>query len=72
MLITRRCRIETDLGHILVKTSFEAEVGTSATVERQDPASYELDVRLRVKVPQPHNDLDGLLKLNRRSISFIG
>ncbi len=49
---------------ISLKTSFEAEIGTSATLERQDPASYELDLRLKVKVPQPHSDLEGLLKLN--------
>ena len=49
---------------INLKTSFEAEVGTIATVERQDPSSYELDLRLRVRVPKPHSDLDALLSLN--------
>jgi hypothetical protein len=49
---------------ISLKTSFEAEVGTSASVERQDPSSYELDLRLRVRVPKPHSDLDALLNLN--------
>jgi hypothetical protein len=49
---------------ISLKTSFEAEAGAAATVERQDPASYELDLRLRVRVPTPHSNLDALLILN--------
>ena len=49
---------------IQVKTSFSAEFGKTATTERQDPASYELDLQLRVKVPKPHQSLEELQKLN--------
>lgn len=49
---------------IQVKTSFQADFGTTATQDRQDPASYELDLQLRVRVPKPHQSLSELLKLN--------
>lgn len=49
---------------IQLKTTFSAEVGTTATTDRQDPASYELDLQLRVRVPKPHQSVEELEKLN--------
>lgn len=49
---------------IQLKTSFSAEVGTTATADRQDPSSYELDLQLRVRVPKPHQSVSELQKLN--------
>ena len=49
---------------INVKTTFSAELGGSASVERNDAASYELDLQLRVRVPRPHQNLEELLQLN--------
>jgi hypothetical protein len=49
---------------IQVKTTFLADIGTTATEDRHDPASYELDLQLRVRVPKPHQSLSELLKLN--------
>ena len=49
---------------IQVKTTFSAEFGGTATTERQDPSSYELDVQLRVRVPKPHQSVAELQKLN--------
>ncbi|MEY5024567.1 MAG: hypothetical protein RLZZ244_95 [Verrucomicrobiota bacterium] len=49
---------------IQIKTHFAADFGSNATTERRDPASYELDLQLRVRVPKPHQDLPQLLQLN--------
>ena len=49
---------------VQVKTTFSAEFGGTATTERQDPSSYELDLQLRVRVPKPHQSVEELQKLN--------
>ena len=49
---------------IQLKTTFTAEVGTTATSDRLDPASYELDLQLRVRVPKAHQSIEELEKLN--------
>jgi hypothetical protein len=49
---------------IQLKTTFTAEVGTTASTERQDPSSYELDLQLRVRVPKAHQSVPELQKLN--------
>jgi hypothetical protein len=49
---------------ITLKTSFSADFGGSASAERKDAASYELDLQLRVRVPKPHQSMDELLQLN--------
>jgi hypothetical protein len=49
---------------INVKTSFTADFGGSASAERNDAASYELDLQLRVRVPRPHQSMGELLQLN--------
>jgi hypothetical protein len=49
---------------ITLKTSFSAEFGATASAERKDPGSYELDLQLRVRVPKPHQSMEELLQLN--------
>jgi hypothetical protein len=49
---------------ITLKTTLSAEFGSSASVERKDSASYELDLQLRVRVPKPHQNMEELLQLN--------
>jgi hypothetical protein len=49
---------------ITLKTSFSAEFGTSASTERNDASSYELDLQLRVRVPKAHQSMQELLQLN--------
>lgn len=49
-----------------VRTTLETEFGTTATVARNDPASYVVDVKVQVKIPKPHKDLSELSKLNER------
>ena len=49
---------------ITLKTTCSAEFGASASVERKDPSSYELDLQLRVRVPKPHQSMEELLQLN--------
>lgn len=49
---------------IQIKANLQADFGTTATAERQDPSSYELDLTVRVRVPRPHQSLPELQKLN--------
>ena len=49
---------------ITLKTSFSAEFGASASTERKDASSYELDLQLRVRVPKAHQSMQELLQLN--------
>ena len=49
-----------------VRTTLETDFGGSATAVRNDAASYEVDVTVRVKIPKPHQSLDELVKLNER------
>ncbi len=49
-----------------VRTSLETEPGGSATAVRNEPASYEVEVKVRVKIPTPHKRLEELAKLNDR------
>ena len=49
-----------------VRTSLETEFGGSATAVRNDAASYEVEVKVRVKIPRPHQSLEELAKLNER------
>ncbi len=46
------------------RASFETEIGTTATEERDDPASYAVEVKVKVKVPKPHRDVASLSRLN--------
>ena len=49
-----------------VRTSLETDFGGTATAVRNEAASYEVDVKVRVKIPKPHTSLDELAKLNDR------
>lgn len=46
------------------KVTLETERGTTATKDRNDPASYTAEVTLKVKVPKPHKDLAEIAALN--------
>ena len=47
-----------------VRAKLETDFGGSATAVRNDAASYEVDVTVRVKIPKPHQSLEELAKLN--------
>lgn len=46
------------------RVTLETELGTTATAERNDPASYRAELVVKVKVPKPHRSLDEISKLN--------
>src|SRR4051812_10990999 len=47
-----------------IRTTLETDWGTTATAERNDPASYAVDIQVKVRIPKPHQDLAELSKLN--------
>ena len=47
-----------------VRSSLETEFGGSASAVRRDVGSYEVEVKVRVKIPRPHQSLEELTKLN--------
>ena len=47
-----------------VRTKLESEPGETATVERETPESYTLELNVKVKVPVPNSDLASLSKIN--------
>jgi hypothetical protein len=47
-----------------IRTTLETTEGTTATTDREEPASYELDLKVHVTVPKPHQSLANLTKLN--------
>lgn len=49
-----------------VRTSLETDFGTSATAERALPSSYEVEVKVRVKIPKPNQSLEELGRLNSK------
>jgi hypothetical protein len=46
------------------RTTLQTEYGTTATADRNEPGSYEVDIQVRVRVPKPHTSLEELSKLN--------
>ena len=46
------------------RVTLETEFGTTATDERNDPASYRAELVVKVKVPKPHKNLGEIAKLN--------
>lgn len=48
------------------RVTLETEFGTTATEERNDPASYRAELVFKVKVPKPHKDIEAISKLNGR------
>lgn len=57
-----------ELGRIFndvqLNVSFESEVGTTASRDREQRDAYTVDVKLKVRVPKPHQDLAELSRLN--------
>lgn len=49
-----------------LRTKLETEHGSAPTAERDTPASYAVEVNVRVRVPEPTTTLEGLEKLNPR------
>jgi hypothetical protein len=47
-----------------VQTSFETQIGSTATVDRDDPESYTLNLQVKVRVPKAHRDLAEITRLN--------
>ncbi|MCX6968069.1 MAG: glycoside hydrolase family 75 protein, partial [Verrucomicrobia bacterium] len=47
-----------------VRTKVESEPGSTATLERETPSSYALELNVKVKIPKPNGDLAALSKLN--------
>ncbi len=46
------------------RVTLETEFGTTATNERNDPASYRAELVVKVKVPKPHQSLAEITRLN--------
>ncbi|MES2569662.1 MAG: glycoside hydrolase family 75 protein [Verrucomicrobiota bacterium] len=46
------------------RVQLETEVGTTATADRNDPSSYAAELKVKVKVPKPHNSLPEIVNLN--------
>ena len=53
------------------KVTLETERGTTATKDRNDPASYTAEVTVKVKVPKPHRDLAEIAGLNAKLPSLL-
>ena len=49
-----------------VRTQLETDFGASASDVRSEASSYEVDITVRVKIPQPHKDLARLTRINDR------
>ena len=47
-----------------VRTELKSEPGGTATLERETPSSYALELSVKVKVPKANSDLASLAKLN--------
>jgi hypothetical protein len=60
----KRLEIGRIFNGLQLKVDFESEVGSSASVDRQAPESYAVEVKLKVKVPKPHKELAPLARLN--------
>ena len=46
------------------RVTLETELGTTATEEINDPASYRAELVVKVKVPKPHKNLAEIIRLN--------
>ncbi len=53
------------------RVTLETTHGATATIERNDPASFTADLTVKVKVPRPHRSLADLAKLNERLPALI-
>jgi hypothetical protein len=48
------------------RVTLETEYGTTASVDREDPASYRAELLVKVRVPKPHRSLEEISRLNDR------
>lgn len=46
------------------RVTLETEYGSTATADRNDPASYRAELTVKVKVPKPNKSLEEIVKLN--------
>ena len=46
--------------------TLETEFGSTASVDREDPASYRAELLVKVRVPKPHRNLEEISRLNDR------
>jgi hypothetical protein len=51
---------------IQFRSTLETDFGSTATIERETPGSYEIDLHLKVKIPKPNTDLQEITKLNEQ------
>ena len=49
-----------------VRTSMEATEGGRAAVERKDKGAYEIEYKLKLRIPKPNQSLEELASLNER------
>jgi hypothetical protein len=49
-----------------LNVTLDTSEGTTASADRTDPASYALDLSVRVRIPKPHKNLEELAKLNEQ------
>ncbi|MFT5189943.1 MAG: hypothetical protein ACI957_002975 [Verrucomicrobiales bacterium] len=49
-----------------VRTSMEAGEGDRAAVERKDKGAYEIEYKLKLRIPKPNESLEDLASLNER------
>lgn len=47
-----------------IRSELETQLGLSASVERQDPSSYEIELLVKIKVPEASQSLEDLTELN--------
>lgn len=47
-----------------IRSELETQQGLSASVERKDPSSYEIELLVKIKVPEPNQSLEDLAELN--------
>jgi hypothetical protein len=64
-----------DMGKIFngmqYRVTLETEYGTTATEERNTPASYRAELVFKVKIPKPHQDLESISKLNSQLAELL-
>ena len=51
-------------GGLMVKTEFDSVEGETASVERKNDAAYQVEMTVKVRVPQANDDLESLSALN--------
>ena len=60
----RRLEVGRIFNGMQYRVTLETEHGTTATKDRNEPASYTAELTVKVKVPKPHHDLEEIKRLN--------